>query len=160
MSLNILMLIMLAISALWAVMARSLLRSAIGLAVASVVLTMIMFNFGSPLAAVFELSVCSGLISVLFLSTISLTQPLTMNEVLQHMKERLARFWYLPFIALGIGIVLSFIHIKWNLILPMPEVEVDVREVLWSIRQLDLFGQVIILLAGVFAVVILFKEKK
>lgn len=160
MNLNILILIILAISALWAVMARSLLRSAIWLAMTSVVLTIAMFNFGSPLAAVFELSVCSGLISVLFISTISLTQPLTKDEVLQHMKERLARFWYLPFIIVGIGIVLSFIHIKWNLILPMPEREVDVREVLWSIRQMDLFGQVIILLAGVFAVVILFKENK
>jgi hypothetical protein len=32
--------------------------------------------------------------------------------------------------------------------------------VLWGLRHLDLFGQIIVLLAGAFGVVIFFKEKK
>ena len=51
---------------LWAVMARGLLRAAIALATTSVVLAIIMFRLDSPLAAVFELSVCAGLITVVF----------------------------------------------------------------------------------------------
>ncbi|MBI4708091.1 MAG: hypothetical protein HY761_09240 [Candidatus Omnitrophica bacterium] len=159
MHLNYIVLVALVLAALWTVMTRSLIRAAIGLAATSAILTIIMFRLNSPLAAVFELSVCAGLISVLFVSTISLTQPLTKEEVLAHMKERLGRFWFLPFLVVAIGLILSFIQFKFNLKLPAPEVEKDVRAVLWNLRQLDLLGQIIILITGVFGVVILFRER-
>ena len=66
MNLNIIILIILVIAALWAAMTRSLLRSAIGLALISLILTIIMFRLHSGLAAVFELSVCAGLIRSFF----------------------------------------------------------------------------------------------
>jgi NADH-quinone oxidoreductase subunit J len=156
---NLIILIALAAAALWTVMTRSLLRSGIGLALTSAILTIIMFRLSSPLAAVFELSVCAGLISVLFISTISLTEAATKEEKLQHMKDRLSRFWYLPFIIIIGGIVLSLLNIKPNFQLPMPEAQTDVRQVMWNVRQIDLLGQIIILLAGVFGVVIFFKGK-
>ncbi len=159
MHLNYLILVVLVLAALWTVMTRSLIRAAIGLAATSAVLTIIMFRLNSPLAAVFELSVCAGLISVLFVSTISLTQPLNKEEVLAHIKERLGRFWVLPFLVIAIGLTLSFIQFKLNLRLPAPEAEKDVRAVLWNLRQLDLLGQIIILITGVFGVVILFRER-
>jgi len=115
MNLNIIILIILVIAALWAAMTRSLLRAAIGLAFMSIVLTVLMFRLNSGLAAVFELSVCAGLIPVLFVSTISLTHPLTKEEVLQHMKDRIRRFWYLPFIIVAVGIALSLIAVKLNI---------------------------------------------
>jgi NADH-quinone oxidoreductase subunit J len=139
-------------------MTRSLLRAAIGLALMSIVLAILMFRLNSGLAAVFELSVCAGLIPVLFVSTISLTHPLTKEEVLQHMKDRIRRFWYLPFITVVLGIALSLITVKLNIKLPPPETEKDVRAVLWNQRPLYLTGQIIILLVGAFSVVILFKE--
>jgi len=37
-------------------------------------------------------------------------------------------------------------------------VELNVQEVLWNSRSLDLFGQIVIVLAGVFGTVILFRE--
>lgn len=160
MGIDIIILIVLVAAALWAVMTRSLIRSAIALALTSVVLTIIMFRLNSPLAAVFELSVCAGLISVLFISTVSLTQPLTMQEVIAHMKERLTRFWYLPFIVVTVGVVISLLNIKFDLRLPPPEVEKDVRSVLWNLREIDLMGQIIILMTGVFGVVVLFKEMR
>ncbi|MDP2922252.1 MAG: hypothetical protein Q8O30_00830 [Candidatus Omnitrophota bacterium] len=160
MTINFIILILLIISALWATMTRSLLRSAIGLALISVALTMLMFRLNSPLAAVFELSVCAGLIPVLFVSTISLTHQLTREEVLQHMKDRIRRFWYLPFIMVAIGITLSFVRMKLHLSLPPAELEKDARAILWNMRPIDLLGQITILLAGVFAVVILFRESK
>lgn len=155
---DIVILVGLTLSALWTVMTRSLLRSAIGLALTSAVLTVVMFRLNSPLAAVFELSVCSGLISVVFISTISLTQPLTWEEIIQHMKDRLSRFWYLPVIVVAVGIILSFLKVKIGIVLPPEETEKDVRAVLWNLRHLDLIGQVIVLLAGVFGVVVLFRE--
>ncbi len=159
MQINSVLLFVLVLASLWTVMTRSLLRSAIGLALASVILTIIMFRLNSYLAAVFELSVCAGLISVLFVSTISLTHPLTKQEMIQHMRERLARFWFLPVIIIILGILLSLMQIRPSIKLPAPETVKDVRNVIWNVRQIDLLGQMVILLAGVFGVVILFKEK-
>ena len=62
------LLILLVVSALATVLIRSLLRAGIALGFTSAVLSMIMFRFHSPIAAVSELSVCTGLISVLLLS--------------------------------------------------------------------------------------------
>jgi NADH-quinone oxidoreductase subunit J len=159
-TINMIILIVLVIASLWTVMTRSLLRAAIGLAAASAVLTILMFRLGSPLAAVFELSVCSGLISVLFVSTISMTEPLSKEEKVQAMKKKLARYWLLPLIIMLVVII--FILVKMTPIFKMPAVETitDVREVLWNLRQIDLIGQIIILLTGVFGVVVLFKERR
>ena len=158
MFLNTIILALLSIAALWTVMTRSLLRSAIGLALTSVILTVMMFRLNSALAAVFELSVCTGLISVLFISTITLTHPLTKQEMVEFIKDRMKRFWYLPVVIVAAGIVLSVAKVKINLVLPAAETETNVRFVLWNLRQLDLIGQIIILLTGVFGIVILFKE--
>jgi len=131
-----------------------------GLALTSAVLTILMFRLDSPLAAVFELSVCTGLISVVFISAVTLTHPLSHTEVLEHMKARLRRFWYLPLVVILAAIALSFVKIKFNLKLPTPETVMDVRNILWNMRRLDLLAQVILLLTGVFGIVILFKESK
>ncbi|MDD4894091.1 MAG: NADH-quinone oxidoreductase subunit J [Candidatus Omnitrophica bacterium] len=139
-------------------MTRSLLRSALGLALTSIVLTILMFRLNSPLAAVFELSVCSGLISVLFISTISLTEPMSRQETLKHMKARMTRFWYLPLVIAGAGAALSLIKIPLDFRFAPRETIHDVRQILWQVRQLDLIGQIIILLSGVFGVTILFRE--
>ena len=117
-TLNLFILVTLVAAGLWTVMTRSLIRSAIGLALTSVVLTLLMFRFDSWLAAVFELSVCAGLISVIFISTISLTEPLTKSEVLQHMRARLARFIYLPLLILVVGVGLSFVKVNLSFQLP------------------------------------------
>lgn len=157
-TLDIIILIFMISAAIWAVMTRSLLRSAIALAFTSAIVSVLMFKLNAPLAAVFELSVCTGLISVLFISTISLTHPLSREEIIKHMKERFKKFRYLPVAIVLIGIALSFFTVKLNLTLPQPESITDVRNVLWNLRSLDMLGQIIILLAGVFGVVILFKE--
>lgn len=156
---DIVILTALLLASLWTVMTRSILRSAIGLALTSVILTIVMFRLNSPLAAVFELSVCAGLISVLFVSTISITQPYTTEEILKRMKDMFARFRFLPLIIIISGIALAFVSIKPELNLPAPEAIKDARVVLWNFRGLDVMGQVLILLTGVFGIVILFKER-
>ena len=146
------------LGALWVVMNRSLLRAAIALAFTSAVLSILMFRLSAPLAAVFELSVGTGLVSVLFICAVSLTHPSTREETLEHMAERLKKFRYLPFIIVAVGIALSLIMVKLSLRLPPPELEGDVPTIMWNVRPMDIIGQAIILLSGVFGVVILFKE--
>ena len=160
MLLDLIILILLVIAALWTVMTRSLLRAAMGLALTSAILTLIMFNMNASLAAVFELSVCAGLIPVLFISVISLTHPLTFKEAVEHMRARLARFWELPLIVLILGVILVLLSAKFKAKLPAVETQASARFVLWNLRQLDLLGLIIILFSGVFGVVVLFKERK
>ncbi|MDD2679782.1 MAG: hypothetical protein PHO03_03150 [Candidatus Omnitrophica bacterium] len=160
MSLDLLIYLALTIAALWTVMTRSLLRSAIGLALVSAILTIIIFRLNAPLAGVFELSVCAGLIPVLFVSVVSLTQPYTHQEIIERMKSMFTRFRFLPLIVIAVGLALGLLSLKPETSLPLPADGKDVRFVLWHLRRFDLLGQMIVLLTGVFGVVILFKERK
>ena len=159
-TIHIVLLGALVLSAVWTVLTARLLRSAIGLAITSAILTVLMFQLSSPLAAVFELSVCAGLISAIFISTISLTQRVTTENMAQRLKERLRRYWPLPLLLLAAGVALLSVDFALNVAMPAPAAENDVRIVLWKIRHLDLLGQIAILLAGAFGIVTLFKEWK
>ena len=159
MTTNILLLAAMVAAAVATVATARLMRSVIGLAATSVVLTVLMFRMHAQYAAVFELSVCAGLIPAIFLSTIGLTQRLTTEALEARRKEKLRRFWFLPILLVLIGIALSQVH-------PVPELPAlpahaaDVRAVLWYERHLDLLAQVVILLAGAFGIVVLIKEAK
>jgi NADH-quinone oxidoreductase subunit J len=152
------LLVTMTMAALWAVLGRSLLKATIALAVTSAVITILMFRLNAPLAAVFELSVCTGLITVVFVSTISLTKPLTHQETIDRTKDRIKRYWYLPVLIIIAGVALSFVKMPLDFARPHVLGEGDVRSILWNSRQLDIFGQIAIILAGVFGVVILFRE--
>ncbi len=161
MSIDAALLVIMIVAVLWTVMGRSLLKATIGLAVTSAVITILMFRLNSPLAAVFELSVCTGLITVVFVSTISLTKPLTHKEIVDLSKERHKRFGYLPILMIVTSIVLTLIKIKNNITIP-PAVgaAADVKHVMWNMRQLDMIGQIIVVIIGALGVVILFEERR
>jgi len=156
----IILLILMVLAVIWSVMALMLLRAAIALALSSVLLTAIMFYLDAPYAAAFELSVCAGLIPVIFISVISLVQrpPIKINEYIARRKNRLQRFVYLPFVLLAIAAY--FFFVRPAIVFPLPSIEAvkDVREVLWNHKQFDLFGQIMVLLAGVYGVLVLFKR--
>jgi len=156
--LNLLLLFLLLFCAMWAVMAAELLHGAIWLALTSVVLSILMFQLNSPLAAVFELSVCAGLITVVFVSTISLTRRLNREEELKYAAQRMKRFVWLPLVVLA-GAALLYFSLEPHAIPTAPLVggNSEVRTVLWGLRRYDLLGQMLVILAGVFAVVVLFK---
>lgn len=141
-------------------MATRLIRAVVALALASAVLAIIIFRLNSPLAAVFELSVCSGLISVIFLTTISFTERISQERMILRKAERFGRFWLLPFIIVICGVILYAIKFRIDFSQPRAIIDTDVRNIIWHLRHADLLGQVLILLAGAFAVVILFKEPK
>jgi len=63
-------------SALIAVLAKNLIRAAVALGIGSAALAMLLFLLHAPYAGGFELSVGAGLISVLFIVAISLTESM------------------------------------------------------------------------------------
>ena len=64
------------VGAITAVFSTNLLRAAVALGMGSVALATLFFLFNAPYAGGFELSVGAGLISVLFLIAISLTETM------------------------------------------------------------------------------------
>lgn len=62
------------VSAITAVLSKNLLRAAVALGMSSAALATLFFLFNAPYAGGFELSVGAGLISVLFIIAISLTE--------------------------------------------------------------------------------------
>lgn len=152
---------LLVLFSLLTVMIKDLLRAVIALALASACLTIVMFMLNAPLAAVFELSVCAGLITALFVSIISLAKPLTPEEETLETGKRIKRYIYLPFILIIVTLLFMFIKPGLNFnIYSSPVSNISVQDVIWKQRMLDIMGQIIIILAGVLGVVILFKESK
>ena len=150
---------LLVFSSLFTALIKNTLKAVIALAIASALLSIIMFLMGAPLAAVFELSVCAGLVTAIFASTISLTDNIPENQP-EKDKKRLSRYIYLPIIIVVVtGIILitkpgldftSFTNTV---------TESTVQNTIWHARNLDIAGQIIVILAGVFGIVILFKER-
>ena len=144
-------------------LAKDLLKAAVALAAASVFLSIVLFQHGAWVAAVFELSVCAGLITVLFVSTISLTKDSDQNE------ESKSTGYLLPaFLLFFIGV--DFFALKWidRFIQPAKEISEKIVEagkatsgfsaVFWGERTTDILGQAALILAGVFAILALFKR--
>ena len=158
MSLILILLIILIVTALMVVFSSKLLIGAISLALTSIMITILMFKLNSPLAAVFELSICAGLITVIFITTISFVKPSTDEELIESRKRRLKKYIYLPILVALAGYLVSVVIRPLSLKLPEIIQETNVRTVLWDLRQVDLLGQAIVLLIGVFGIVVLFKE--
>ena len=150
------LLIGLVIFSVLAILLKDLLRSAISLALASLVLGIIFFRMGAPYAGVFEISVVAGLVTVLFILTIALTK--SGDEVRE---SRLANVVFpLVFVAF---LAIDALVMK-GLIGKVPALASGAEagtfgEVLWKGRTLDLVGQIAVILAGVFAVLALFRKR-
>jgi len=136
----------------------SILRAAMGLALTSVLTTLILFQMSMPLAAVFELSVCAGLITVVFVSIISMTRPQNAEEEEQSAARRSRRYQPALLVAALVGLGLWAAGNAVQGMTPSTVTE-NVRDVLWNLRRLDLVGQIIIMFVGVFGVVVLFKDR-
>ncbi|MDO4732692.1 MAG: hypothetical protein Q4B50_04170 [Bacillota bacterium] len=143
-----------------AAMSRSMIKSAISLAAVSVVLSIFMFVIGATWAAVFELSVCSGLVTVVFISAISLTE--SKQDATTQRALHLSRFAMLPLllILVGASIVAVILMNGFEIVstADIAEAEQSFRNVFWNLRQADILGQIFVVLVGTFAVVILFKD--
>lgn len=136
---------------------RDLLYAAVALALASVVLSIVLFHFGANIAAVFELSVCAGLITVLFVSTVSLTKDSD-----QKTEAKLPAVFLLPMLALFAGV--AYFLVRWlGAALPapvtQPQAGASFQEVFWGQRTTDLLGQISLVLVGVFGLLAILRAK-
>ncbi|MCE5196232.1 MAG: NADH-quinone oxidoreductase subunit J [Negativicutes bacterium] len=142
-----------------AVKSRSILKSAIYLAAASAALAVVMFLLGATWAAVFEVSVCSGLITVIFISAISLSNM--KKEDVQKLYDDKKRMAYLPYVLLfgGFTVVAVAITKDINLTVLAQNTMEDFQSVFWNTRSADILGQITAILIGGIAVVVLLKEE-
>jgi NADH:ubiquinone oxidoreductase subunit 6 (subunit J) len=153
---HILLLSGLVIFSILAILSKDLIKSAISLAVASLLLGILFFQMQAPYAGVFEISVVAGLITVLFMLTIALTK--TEGDVRESKPARI--IFPLFFVAF---ILIDFFVMK-GLLQKVPALP-DAAElgtfgdVLWKQRTFDLVGQLAVILAGVFAVLALFRKR-
>jgi NADH-quinone oxidoreductase subunit J len=150
------LLIGLVLFAVLAILLRDLLKSAISLAVASLLLGIIFFRMNAPYAGVFEISVVAGLITVLFILTIALTKA--GDEV----KESRLVNWVFPLVFV-VFIIIDALVMK-SLLGKVPALASGAEtgsfgDVLWKGRTLDLVGQIAVILAGVFSVLALFRKR-
>ena len=139
-----------------AVLFRDLLRAAICLAVASLLLGIIFFRMKAPYIGAFEISVVAGLITVLFIPTIALTK--TGGDV----RESKIAAWIFPLFFI-VFLVLDFFVMR-SLMGKIPALEAAPEqgtfgEVLWKMRTFDLVGQIGVIFAGVLAVLALFRKR-
>lgn len=151
------LLILLLIFAVLAILLRDLLKSAISLAVASLLLGIVFFRMNAPYAGVFEISVVAGLITVLFVLTIALTKA--GDEV----RESKLANWVFPLVFVAF-IVIDALVMK-SLLGKVPALASGAEtgsfgDVLWKARTYDLVGQIAVILAGVFAVLALFRKRE
>ncbi len=134
---------------------RDLLYGAAALAVASVLLSIVLFRFGANVAAAFELSVCAGLITVLFVSTVSLTKDSD-----QKSEARLPGLFLVPMVALFAGI--AYFLVRWlagALPAPPPAEALTFQEAFWGRRTTDVLGQISLVLVGVFGLLAILRAK-
>lgn len=140
-----------------AIALSDVLRSAISLAVASLLLGIVFFKMNAPYAGVFEISVVAGLITVLFILTIALTKA--GDEV----RESRVVNWAFPLVFLAFVAVDALV--MKSLLGKVPALASGAEagsfgEVLWKGRTFDLVGQIAVILAGVFAVLALFRKRE
>jgi len=149
------------IAALATIMIKNLLIAAVTLALTSAILTIALFMMGAQLAAAMELSVCAGLVTAVFATTISLTKASKGPELAAQKKDRLSRFLPLPFMLLALGIGIFLLWPGMNIvILGGNHTDAAARQVIWNARALDILGLSFIILAGALGVSVLFKKKE
>jgi len=137
------------------VLFRDLLYSAVALALASVTLSVVLFLFKANIAAVFELSVCAGLITVLFVSTISLTKN-SDQKIESRVPAAFLPFVLVLLLAIDVGLTV------WLAREMLPAGQAggtltSFKEVFWTTRATDIWGQVSLVLVGVFGILAIFR---
>ena len=158
---NVIIYISLAFLLVFCIMAAmndSILQSAIFLALASAVLGIIMYTMGATWAAVIEVSACSGLVTVIFISAISLSK--LPKESVHEFYDHKTQMKYLPVILIVAGIIVISLAMAKDFTLPSLAANAaeDFRRIFWDTRQLDILGQIITILVGGIAVSILLRD--
>jgi NADH:ubiquinone oxidoreductase subunit 6 (subunit J) len=160
MILHIVLIALIVVFALLAVLLTDLLRSAISLALASVCLSIVFFQLHVPYAAALELSVCAGLVMVLLVSAIGLTRR-TPPEQEERGKSAVVIIPILALLAVAVIDIAAFTALSRQAVpvIAYRPIPASFSETLWQTRWVDIRGQLGIVLAGVFAVLALFRKE-
>ncbi|MCL2832436.1 MAG: hypothetical protein FWD78_04625 [Treponema sp.] len=151
----------LVVSALCTIMIRNQLAASVMLAICSACLTIALFIMGMEIAAVMELSVCAGLVTAVFASTISLTKESSGEELANLKRERFKRFLPLPFIMILFIVGIALLWPGRDILIKTADFsDAASRHVLWDQDALDILGLALIILAGVLGVAVLFRAKE
>ncbi|MCE5188340.1 MAG: hypothetical protein LLF75_04060 [Eubacteriales bacterium] len=141
---------------------RKLIISAVALAVVSAALGVLMYVLGAHTAAIFEVSVCSGLVTVIFISAVSLSNGDKQIEA-QDVAVPARKRRFLPAILIGAGAILMIVAWLTGFSVGTPAAAVsgaNFNDVFWETCQADIFGQMVALIAGASAIVVFFKESE
>jgi uncharacterized MnhB-related membrane protein len=145
--------IMLLVSAAMAIRARQLISSAIFLALVSALLSVAIYWFGAPVAAVVELSVGAGLVTVLFVYAVNIS-----GERVEEGSTVVSKWLALPLVIFLAG-MLAF-YLLPILEKGIPAAEVDLSTVIWEQRALDILVQIVLIFSGVLGLLGLLAEAK
>ncbi len=140
------------ICAVKAIHTPKLINSALWLAGASALVSILLFLLGAPEIAVIELSVGAGLVTVLFVFAINIT-----GEEAPDLTGKLPRplSWGLVIAAIGMMAWMNLPAI--NRIIPIMQ-EADFATILWQDRSLDMILQAVFIFCGVLGVLGLLSE--
>jgi NADH:ubiquinone oxidoreductase subunit 6 (subunit J) len=139
-----------------AILVRDILKAAICLAAASLLLGILFFVMKAPYIGAFEISVVAGLITVLFMVTIALT------KAEDDIRESKLAAWAFP-LFFAVFLIIDVLVMK-SLIGKIPTQTTAAEggsfgEALWKGRTFDLVAQIGVIFAGVFAVLALFRKR-
>lgn len=142
---NFILIIGAVLCALQAILTRRLIRAALWLAGVSALISLVLYQIGAHEAAVIELSVGAGLVTILFVFGISIAGEDAMDA---------------PSVAprfLSSGLALLLVALLVWFILPVehltpPQPDVSFSTMLWERRGLDMLVQIGLIFAGVLGV--------
>ena len=142
------------------IMVRSTFKSAIALGGASTLLGLVMYLLGATWAALFEISVCSGFVAVIFISAVTMTKH--SREEQDEIYGQLHNTRLLPMLMIGAGMMMLAVFAAVHFRLPYPTspvVQEALSGELWGNHRDLIVALIAALLAGTFAVVVLFREE-
>ncbi|MDR0291636.1 MAG: NADH-quinone oxidoreductase subunit J [Elusimicrobium sp.] len=152
-------LISMVITSVLAAQSRNFIYAAMWLALLSATVAVAMFNMGAPWAAVFELSVCAGLITVLFAGTASM-----LGKGTKYAQNERRFMKYLPLGLFAFGVCLWYITYPYAALLKPSQITqttpMMVGDIIWQLRYKDLIGQICMFVAGVLMVKAFFGRVK
>ncbi len=151
----LLLIVLLAVFAFEAIRAGKLLSSTLWLAGTSAILSVLFYLLAARTAAVIELSVGAGLVTVLFVIAINIAgdEPIDTRAI--------------PPKLLAVSLILVFMILLGWYILPLPSVQLPAAGseaafaiVLWQKRGLDVLVQAVLIFSGVLGLLGLLAEGK
>jgi len=157
-----------AIAALATVLVPTLLPSAVLLGLTSVCVAAVLFICGYQLAAVMELLVCTGLVTAILASAISLLNPepdaaqTEAADASQAARRRLLRYIPLPLIVIALTVAVLMFYGGGQAFEPslLSQASNTTAQTLWNERSYDVIGMTMLILAGVLGVTALIKQRE